>query len=338
MKIEKVFFITIFIIGFFVLNIQASLFETRNNLDNLLSFSNIIPVQADVPSDYVNVGGKVWCTLPDGEKAPVQNARFDIEGYAGQRLEVNDNAKYVQNDQVSNELGRWKTTKVGGFWRIKFDGGTSIRYLTNDTWQSFSTAPAATLTQCSTTKKGDLRDGGQLPSMIDNGDHTCKEKGDCPGTNGQNSFFISSGCNSDYNGRVYSVCNQPEPAYYCWSQGRGEVSYLDFDLGTCPEEPVFQCVDLTSSQTTYEVGTQVSFTCNAEITSPYTLKYYNYRVQEPGSSDWDEKAEWQNLSGATPTYTVPASGSYKVQCQVCREPVNGEAEKVCTSWGQANPN
>ena len=120
MKLQPLSFVVIFIFGFFVLYIQEKLFVSPQ-LKSLLTFANVVAVQADEPSDYVPVGGKIYCTLPNGVKAPVKNARFDIEGYSGKRLAINNDAKYLQNDQVSSILGRWKTSKVAGFWRIKYD-------------------------------------------------------------------------------------------------------------------------------------------------------------------------------------------------------------------------
>ena len=336
-KIYKFYFLIVFLAAFAILSLQEGSFKGADNVASLLSFANVVAVQADSPSDYVNVGGKVWCTLPDGAKAPVKSVKFFIEGYAGLRMDINEGAKYLRNDQRSNELGRWKTTKIAGFWKILYQPDTSMQYFASNAWQSFSSNPTAALTQCSTSATCRVTDGrGTLPCMIDSGANTCRQSGNCVGTNGQNSFYIGSTCDSNFTGTVYSVCDKAAPAYYCFSQGRGEISYMDFDLGACPAPSSFACTSLTPSTQTYNAGSKVTFSCSSSFSGSYTLKHYNYRIKASTATDWTLPAEWQGIPGLTPQYTIPESGSYTVQCQACRNPVGSETSPVCTAWGQAS--
>jgi hypothetical protein len=108
----------------------------------------------------------------------------------------------------------------------------------------------------------------------------------------------------------------------------------------CPSEeacvcPVTTCLDLTAvpAVETLEEGSEVEFTCQGSGSD--SLDHFEFRVSKDGGT-------WEDLGDATATktdgdyegkvdYTVPTTGSYRVECRVC----TSSDSTNCTQWGAA---
>lgn len=111
----------------------------------------------------------------------------------------------------------------------------------------------------------------------------------------------------------------------------------NINIGWVPKEAEtsLSCTDLTRSPVTaVQLGDGVTFTCSHAIEG-LTFSHYQYRIHLPSGpanpfdpAYWTTPTGWDHLTGSTPVYQLPASGTYAVQCRVCAS--NG----TCTAWGE----
>ncbi len=109
---------------------------------------------------------------------------------------------------------------------------------------------------------------------------------------------------------------------------------------TCPSEsncecPVLACLDLTADSTALTEGDEVDFTCKGSSGVDSPVNHVEFRAQIEGGT-------WQSLGtapatktgteyGGTISYTVPQTGSYRIECRVC----TSADDSQCTQWGKA---
>jgi hypothetical protein len=108
----------------------------------------------------------------------------------------------------------------------------------------------------------------------------------------------------------------------------------------CPSEencecPTLACLALTATTTELIEGDEVDFTCKGSSGVDNPVDHVEFRVQIDGGS-------WSSLGTApgtktdgeyegTISYTVPQTGSYRVECRVC----TSADTSACTTWGLA---
>jgi hypothetical protein len=116
---------------------------------------------------------------------------------------------------------------------------------------------------------------------------------------------------------------------------------------TC-ECPPLLCLDLTSSSEELSEGDEVQLTCKGSYNSDHPVNYAEFRVLIDSQQEGDvERVDASATNGeyeAVLNYTIPKTGSYRVECRVCGEfvsvsyengNVSGSINFKCTEWGQA---